>query len=119
MKNSLTIFPKEVTDKEFAELYEMVVKQLAKDFHPYSTLDSMPQELSAEWIYSEIKRMLSHIVTHENQALGYIIYRVDIPQKTIQSNISNLSGDKKLEKLAELILKREAQKVWIRKNYSS
>ncbi len=118
MKNELIIFPKEVCPNDFGELYELVVKQLSKDFHPYATIGEVPAMLNAEWIFGEIKRMVSHVIEKENQSLGYIIYRVDIAEKTMRKTMHGLAGDEKLNALTELILKREAQKVWIRKSFS-
>ncbi len=96
----------------------MVVNQLSKDFHPYASLSEGHSDLNAEWIFAEIKRMLSDVIEKESHSLGYIIYRVDIPEKTMRKAIHGLSGDEKLNVLTELILKREAQKVWIRKSFS-
>lgn len=118
MSNELIIFPKEVALEDYQELYRSVVNQLIKDFHPYATIENAPQELSAEWIFAEIKRMISIIIEKESSALGYIIYRVDITERTMQRTMHGLSGDEKLNALAQLILKREAQKVWIRKQFS-
>jgi len=118
MDYSLIIFPKEVNPDDFEELYELVIKQLSKDFHPYASLNEVPSDLNAEWIFSEIKRMLSYVIEKENHSLGYIIYRVDIAEKTMRKTMLGLAGDEKLNALTELILKREAQKVWIRKKFS-
>jgi len=118
LNNELIIFPKEIAPENYEELYRMVVDQLSKDFHPYASLENIPQELSAEWIFEEIKRMLSIIIPRESSALGYIIYRVDITEKTMRKAMHGLAGEEKLNALAHLILKREAQKVWIRQQFS-
>lgn len=118
LDNALIIFPKDVTPNDFEELYALVVKQLAKDFHPYAELSEQPTLLTAEWIFEQTQRMISQVIQKENHALGYIIYRVDIPEKTMQKAMLGLAGDEKLNALTQLVLKREAQKVWIRKRYS-
>lgn len=113
------LFPKQLSSEEFQQLYKLVIAQLAKDFQPYSQPQPAPVLVSPEWIFLEIKRMLAEVISKENSALGYIIYRVDIPEWKLSKATLGYSGEQKMDALANLVLKREALKVWIRHNYSS
>ncbi len=61
--------------------------------------------------------MLTIIVEQKNQTLGAIIYRVDLSEKLARRTMNTSGHTERLDELTALMLKREAQKVWIRHNY--
>lgn len=113
------IFPKTGLALDYQHLYRLVYDQIEKDFHPHVTMTLRPETLSSDWLFSEVKRLLNYIIEKQNSALGSIIYRVDLSEKMVKTTMHTTIREDKLDELAAMILRREAQKVWIRQNYSS
>lgn len=102
-----------------SQLYRMVYDQLRKDFHPHIQINEAPEELTASWLYGEVSVMLSDLLKSSGNGLSAVLYRVDIKESILKKAMLEASPEQKLEKLTWLILKREAQKVWIRSNFKS
>jgi|GEM_PF-1077986 hypothetical protein len=113
------LFPTDDVALDYQSLYKSVAEQIRKDFHPHIEMRAIPFPLSSEWLFNEISRMLGAVIMHQNQNLGAIIYRVDLPEKTTRRTMNSSETGSRLDELAAMILKREAQKVWIRQHYSS
>lgn len=107
----MTIHP-----EQFAEMYTAVYEQLKKDFHPYSTLHEAPPSLSSQWLFDEVARLLSDLLRNHPSSLQPFLYRVDISESQMRRAMQTSSPDTKLDQLTWMILRREAQKVWIRKH---
>lgn len=90
-----------------ANLYDKLTAQLEKDLG-YS-LSEIPQEA----LLAEIQQIIEQAVQH--QKLGHILYTVDISEK---QSAACLNDSNPIESLAHLVLKRVAQKVLFRWQYS-
>lgn len=112
-----TIFPDNLPNPDYQAYYREVLRQINKDFHPYSMIPEPEGLLSADWIFDHLQKMVEEIVMHQQQVLGAIIYRVDLPEKQVRKSMSGKNSQEKPEELTRQILRREAQKVWIRNQY--
>jgi hypothetical protein len=118
MNEIAPLFPLAKAGTDLQELYAAVCKQIRKDFHPHVEMAFPEGSLSAEWLLAEIRRMLGEILQQGGSNLGTVIYRVDLKESTTRAAMNNSSTDNRLAELSMLILRREAQKVWLRKHLS-
>lgn len=101
------------------KLITETIIQIQKDFQPYA--DELWYEGEIENAYNSILEQLASLIAvllqKEAQAFMNILYRVDIPDKHFK-RILDYAEDTS-EELADAIIKREFQKVWIRLHFSS
>jgi hypothetical protein len=102
------------------DLFELFKQQLKKDFEGAGLNADFTAflPLNFEELKSLIIRQLIHISKHSHSTLNNLLYRVDISElqlKTYQKNNPNLNDE---ELRAELIIKRELQKIILKKNFS-
>jgi hypothetical protein len=114
MADSLQIFPGESLLPDYQELYTRVYLQVKKDFHPYVEITSAPEHLSAEWLLDEIRRMLASVIERQPLSLGSIVYRIDLSEKLVRNVMQSSTSRDRLDEISALVLRREAQKVWLR-----
>ena len=91
--------------------------QVVKDFNQFS-IDFPETFISTHWVLDDIlliiEEKLTELITSGEQALLNYLYQVDIPEQQFTS----LLNDKLfLSKLSEIVLKREAYKVYLRSKY--
>lgn len=96
-------------------LYQAVVRQLQKDFHPYADSVSIPEFLNSDSVKAYSLALLQHLLQEHPTALGAVLYRVDLGEKAARIAASD---EQATHALALAILKREAQKVWLRHHLS-
>ena len=118
MEDENNIFSGELSipTENFSEMYRAVYEQLQKDFHPYAELEEPENALSSQWLYNEVVRLTSELIRTQPSSLNAFLYRVDIAEMQMKRVLHITSPEDKLDKLAWMILKREAQKVWIRRH---
>ncbi len=104
---------------DYTQLYQDVYNQLKKDFHPHIAMAEAPEELNAQWLYDETWRMINEVSQRQTPALNGIINRVDISEKQMRKLVTTNSQNEKMKALTEMVLRREALKVWIRRNLST
>jgi hypothetical protein len=102
------------------DLFELFKRQLKKDFEGAGLSADFTASLpiNFEELKSLIIKQLIHISKHSHSALNNLLYRVDISElqlKTYQKNNPTLNDE---ELKAELIIKRELQKIILKKNFS-
>jgi hypothetical protein len=115
--NELTVlFPETLPDKDYQDLYRAVCVQLDKDFMPHARLKAITDNISPDWIYNEIHRMLQEIISRGGSELGAVVYRVDLKETLVRKTMHESTSSDRINELANMILKREAQKVWLRKH---
>jgi hypothetical protein len=102
--------------ENYQEMYLAVYEQLQKDFHPYAALQKPTEQLTAQWLYEEVARLTSDLIQSQPASLSAFLYRVDISESQMKRSMSIASPEQKLDQLTWMILKREAQKVWIRRH---
>lgn len=97
-----------------------VILQLNKDFSSYYP-DLFEQDLDGEKVTktSLVETVMNALIQLEKEqpsALPQLLYSIDIPENIFQQVLNNSASFHK--GLAEVIVIREAYKVWIRVNFS-
>ncbi len=100
------------------DLLLLTVEQIKKDFNLFGLEVSFSgnQETAYEELTAQIKPYIESLLTNQYQRLLSLLYRIDLPEKTVAKIILNPGDDMSLD-LTDLILKRELQKVVIREHY--
>jgi hypothetical protein len=92
-----------------------VVEQTNKDFNEQSL-----QKVAEGSVLSDVKSSLKLYLLDMNKRsedLQQLLYRIDVPEKEVEKVIAIRDLDTLCGELAELILKRELQKVLIRRHF--
>lgn len=118
MDDSLIIFPENSPDINYQDLYRETFFQLKKDFNPYLDCGELPTELNGQILYGLTLDWVKIILTEQPSHLGTILYRIDIQERKAKIELHQAMQRDSAETLAQMILKREAQKVWLRKTFS-
>jgi hypothetical protein len=114
MSESLTLFPSSELTIDYQKLYLEVCRQVEKDFHPHCEISELPEVLNPEWISAEVSRLLRDIIESKPSVLGPILYRIDLSEKLVRTAMNTAKQHEKLPELTAMVVKREAQKVWLR-----
>ncbi|MEZ4799143.1 MAG: hypothetical protein R2809_05040 [Flavobacteriales bacterium] len=107
--SELDIFPENLPGISYKELYEKTWDQIAKDFHPYISLEKRPDTLGPQALFDATRDLLTKIMKDSPSDLQAILYRIDLKESQKSNHI---------EQLTYFIVRREAQKVWLRKSFS-
>ena len=106
-----------LTQFESTEFILKTQVQVVKDFNQFS-IDFPDSFISTHWLLDDIlliiEEKLTELVKSGEQNLLNYLYQVDIPE---QQFISLLNDKLFLSKLSEIVLKREAYKVYLRSKY--
>lgn len=100
------------------ELYIKLVEQLNKDFNLANEGVDFPLSISPEELKIQLHEKVYRMIQYKFAEYLNLLYIIDVPEKEIKK----LDGSDLVvlaEQVAFLILKREWQKVWFRKHYSS
>lgn len=99
-------------------LYKTLICQLNKDF----TLSNIEESISEAVTPSELKKQLygiiQRVIQNEFDHFLNLLYRIDVSEHQIKKKTTQTQAAY-IEEVTFLILKREWQKVWFKKNYSS
>jgi len=118
MEDSLILFPSDSVELNYQELYESTFEQIKKDFYPHVDLGEMPANLTAEVLKEIVETSLIKLLRESPHSLGAVLYRMDVNEKSTKAAIASSKVEDSTRILAFRILKREAQKVWLRKTLS-
>ena len=97
-------------------LFERLIEQLNKDFHLANITESFDIIHSPVQLKNQLFDVLYHLINNQYDNYLNLLYRIDVPE----SELSNLKGDDLtniIEQITYLVLKREYQKVWLKKNF--
>ena len=99
------------------EIVDLCKKQIVKDFDSVGLKISFSEEFedAYEEISSELSVMIVHMLERHRNELMNLFYRIDLPEQTVWESLS-IAEHPSLD-LAQKIIKRELQKVLIRKFY--
>lgn len=98
------------------KLLSEVIAQLEKDLgESQSDLESL-QYSDIEDLIEAIADILWELYSRSQQSLFNLLYRIDLPESKVQETVNSEGFD--WNALAKLILKRELQKVVMRRHYS-
>lgn len=99
------------------DLYVALIQQLNKDF----TLSNIDVIFSEATIPSELKNQLhttvDKLVQNDFDSFLNLVYRIDLPESKVRKN-PDQTFESYVEMVVFSILKRECQKVWLKKNFS-
>jgi ribosomal protein S17E len=112
LQNSLELF--KTIDAE--KLLEKLVEQLNKDFQLANINKHFIATITAKSLKNKLDTIVLDLISNKYDDYLNLLYRIDIPEK----ELAHIKGDKltdAIEKISFLILKREFQKVWLKKNY--
>ncbi|NQY28478.1 MAG: hypothetical protein HRT69_03295 [Flavobacteriaceae bacterium] len=99
------------------ELYDSLIRQLNKDF-VLANLECVISEVSTpEVLKQKLEAIVTELINNEFDSFLNLLYRVDLSEHKIRE-LSTENQDIYITSVSYLILKREWQKVWFRKNYS-
>ena len=93
-------------------------QQIAKDFaviQQHFPENFETEVYSKEQIESFLKEKISYLIQHSEAQFGQLLYTIDIPEKQFRSLTSSPEF---VSKMAEVILRREAYKVFLRIKFS-
>lgn len=109
MKNS-SLISSEKLQVEFSQL-DFVLKtqqQIAKDFASCGVrfpLDFLEKTFSTNEILEQVQMALKNVSSMEQ-----LLYRIDVPEELFEHSVD-------FELLSEIVLRREAYKVWLRSQF--
>jgi hypothetical protein len=102
---------------QYPDFIQLVGKQIHKDFSleglniEYDVFDDLNR------MYQKVYVQVTHFVQNDFNALMRLLYRIDISEEKVQRQM-DLIPDDTARAISELILKREIQKVVLRKQFS-
>lgn len=102
---------------KYPDLVEVVWQQVQKDF----SLEALPiHDILANTlddVFNEVYPQVNHFIKHDFNALMRLLYRIDISERSVQKQMDIMPDDTALA-ISTLIVKREIQKVVLRKQFS-
>ena len=106
---------------ERTDLLEKVVEQIKKDFNWFSfeiTFNNKEESAYSE-LFNQILPLVDELLNDNYPKLLAMLYRIDIDEDFLNKKLKESAQADTDEVIADLIIKRELQKVIIREIYSS
>jgi len=103
---------------EQKNLFLKVIDQINKDFQLANLNERVNSKISPLELIELLKGLLLKLINNHYDDYLNFLYRVDVSEKellTIQEN----DLPKIIEKITFVVLKRECQKVWFKKNFEN
>lgn len=72
-----------------------------------------------EWLKKALAKRIGEMIDHEFDKFVNLLYRIDISETKVRQALSEQPFSQGLEKVAEMIIQRQLQKVITRKQYSA
>jgi len=98
-------------------LYQDLINQLNKDFEITGTTIDFLKVKSPSKLFGFLEDAISELVQKDFDIFLNLLYRIDINEHQIKE-IINQANENVEKQITFLILKREWQKVWLKRNYS-
>ncbi len=102
---------------EGKNLYIHLIKQLNKDFQLANSNNRFQITILPTELKKKLTAILVHLITTKYDNYLNILYRIDVSEKELLK-IKNVNLTNTMEQVVYLILKRECQKVWLKRNYT-
>lgn len=105
-----------------ADLLKKVVEQIQKDFNWFNfeiTFNENANESPYQQIYKQILPLVEELLNDDYPKLMAMLYRIDLEEDFVNRRLKEIPNADTDEVIADLIIKRELQKVIIRVQYSS
>lgn len=100
------------------DLYDALIGQLNKDFVLANLEYVIVKDCNPELLKQKLELIVAKLVNNEFDSFLNLLYRVDLSEHKI-TELSKENQEIYITSISYLILKREWQKVWFKKNYSS
>ena len=103
------------------DLLEKVVEQVKKDFNWFSFQITFKGEKESPYqeLYQQILPLIEELLNDDYPKLMAMLYRIDLDEEFLNRKLKEASHADTDEVIADLILKRELQKVIIREAYNA
>jgi len=98
-------------------LYCALIRQLNKDFVLANLEYVISEDCTPEVLKQQLKIIVTELVNNEFDSFLNLLYRIDLPEHKM-IDLPKENQEAYIASIVYLILKREWQKVWFRKNYS-
>jgi hypothetical protein len=99
------------------EILSLLVAQLSKDFESCKLAITIPFDASAPLIQESVFKALQKDTHSTHTQIQQLLYRIDVSEKLVEQIEDKNNLNQFIQSLTELIIKRELQKVLIRKYY--
>jgi len=103
---------------QITALYDDLINQLNKDFEIIGTAINFSETENSQDLIDYLQEVISTLLEKHFDVFLNLLYRIDISEHKIKSIINEMSADTE-QQIAFVILKREWQKVWFKKFYTS
>jgi hypothetical protein len=102
------------------EFIKDTANQIIKDFDMFGMeiKFSGNQYNAYEELFEQIEPYIGHLISSNQQKFMGIIYRIDLSDEQIKKAVNENASESFSEIITDLIIKRELQKVVIRRHYS-
>ena len=111
-------FTEKLPTEQHTAFLKKLTDQIAKDLYPLEW-SAVPDEPTPTWIVQKLHKSIEDLLENHSSLLGSILYRIDISEVKIRGLMDQAAVGDRPRVLAQQILEREAQKVWMRMHYSS
>ncbi|SNR55303.1 hypothetical protein SAMN06265371_10594 [Lutibacter agarilyticus] len=105
-----------LTKLQSEDLYVQLIQQLNKDLHLSNINFEFQETLTSLELKSLLIEFLMNLITNNYDDYLNLLYRVDVSERSLIKLASERLRDS-IEQVAFLVLKREAQKVWLKQNF--
>jgi len=112
-KNSIEL----IQNIQKENLYAQTVQQLNKDFQLANIDKTIEVSLKPNELKEALNEFLLNLFTNHYDSYLNLLYIVDVSEKELRK-VSNKILSEMIEEISFLILKREFQKVWLKKRFS-
>lgn len=99
------------------KLYEKLVFQLQKDFTLANIFIELPDVISPNQLKTVLHEKLYYLILEKFTDYLNLLYVIDVPEKSFKE-IQMTDVVEIAEQVTLLVLKRELQKVWLKRQYS-
>ncbi|WP_298365689.1 hypothetical protein [uncultured Lutibacter sp.] len=103
---------------ESENLVVNLIQQLNKDFELANIDIQFNLELSTEKLFDHLNEVILSLLKYKYDDYLNLVYRIDVSEKEL-AKVGQEKFEVIVHQLVFLILKREYQKVWLRKNYKA
>lgn len=104
------------------DLLEKVVQQIQKDFNWFSftiVFEGQAEVSAYQQLFDQILPLVEEMLNDNYTKLLSLLYRIDIDEAFLNKRLKEVAHADTDEVIADLIIKRELQKVIIREAYSA
>jgi len=103
---------------EQESLYSKLIQQLNKDFQLANLDENVPIEILPNELAATLSTILLKLISNRYDDYLNFLYRIDVSEKELLK-IQGKELPAIIDQVTFVVLKRECQKVWLRKNFEN